>query len=347
MILKGIESMKIIALIVVANLVGSAALVRAQAPPLLSPATAEAQAAQPQAPAPHDVPASPFPAVNPKNFTADSPPLVVVNEFLKTAWGFNDNLSWSVEAIQKTDAPGVARVVVLVANKTQGSKVTRNEFFITPDGKHAISDAVIDFGATPYAERRKTLADQANGPAEGAKSKDFLLVEFSDLLNEKSKEANEAIERLVKEIPQARLVFENLPPDGNKYAFRAAAEGVCVRKAKGDAAFFSYVQAVFDKQKGLTPTTLEPLLSAAVTAAGGDPASVAACADSQAAKDDVNASIALGVAVGISQGAVLVANGRVLPASVVPFETLKQIVAYQAQLDGIAVHMQPTLSTLK
>jgi protein-disulfide isomerase len=338
-ILKGTESMKMIALIAVAGLVSSGVLVQAQAPPQLSPATAEAQAAQPQAPAPHDVPASPFPAVNPKNFTADTPTLAVVNEFLKTAWGFNDNLSWSVEAIQKTDAPGVTRVVVLVANKTQAGKVSRNEFFITPDGKHAISDAVIDFGPTPYAERRKT--------AEGAKGKDFLLVEFADLLNEKSKEANDAIDNLVKEFPQARLVFENLPPDGNKYAFRAAAEGVCVRKAKGDAAFFSYAQAIFDKQKGLTATTLEPILSAAVTAVGGDPASVAACADSQAAKDDVNASIALGASVGVTQGAVLVANGRVLPAAVVPYETLKQIVAYQAQLDGIAVRVQPTLSTLK
>jgi hypothetical protein len=31
----------------------------------------------------------------------------------------------------------------------------------------------------------------------------------------------------------------------------------------------------------------------------------------------------------------------------VPYETLKQIVAYQAQLDGINVQVQPTLSTLK
>lgn len=346
-IVKGIQGMKKITLMVVLAMVGAGVSVRAQAPPQVSPATADAQqAAQPQAPTPHDVPVNPFPPVNPKNFTLDTPTTAVVNDFLKTVWGYNDNLSWSVQAIQKTVAPGVVRVVVFVANKTQPGKVSRNEFFITPDGKHAIADAVIDFGAKPYADRRQMLQDQASGPAEGAAGKDFLIVEFGDLLNSQSKEVHDTVSKLQKDFPQARVVFENLPADGNHFAFRAAAEGVCVRKAKGDAGFFTYAQAVFGKEQGLTSVTLEPALGAAVTAAGADPKSVAACADTQAAKDDVKASIALGEAAGISQSAVLVVNGRVLPAASVPYETLKQVVAYQAQLDGIQVHVQPTLATL-
>lgn len=346
-IVKGIQGMRKFTLIVVLAMVGAGVSVRAQAPPQVSPATADAQqATQPQAPTPHDVPANPFPAVNPKNFTSDTPTTAIVNDFLKTVWGYNDNLSWSVQAIQKTAAAGVVRVVVFVANKTQPGKVTRNEFFITPDGKHAIADAVIDFGAKPYAERRQLIEDQANGPAEGAARKDFLMVEFGDLLNSQSKEVHATVSRLQKEFPQARVVFENLPADGNRFAFRAAAEGVCVRKAKGDAAFFTYAQAVYGKEQGLTSATLEPALSAAVTAAGADPKSVAACADTQTAQDDVKASIALGEAAGINQSAVLVVNGRVLPPASVPYETLKQVIAYQAQLDGIQVHVQPTLTTL-
>ncbi len=346
-IVKGIQGMKKFTLMVVLAMFGAGVSVRAQAPPQESPATAEAeQVTQPQAPTPHDVPVNPFPAVNPKNFTSDTPTLAVVGEFLKTVWGYNDNLSWSVQAIQKTAAPGVVRVVVFVANKTQPGKVSRNEFFITPDGKHAIADAVIDFGAKPYADRRQVMEDQANGPAEGAAGKYFLMVEFGDLLNTQSKEVHDTVSKLQKEFPQARVVFENLPAEGNKFAFRAAAEGVCVRKAKGDAGFFAYAQAVFNKEQGLTAVTLEPALSAAVTAAGADPKSVAACADTQAAQDEVKASIALGEAAGITQSAVLVVDGRVLPPASVPFETLKQVIAYQAQLDGIQVHVQPTLTTL-
>lgn len=340
--------MKKMTWMVVMAMVGAGVVVRAQAPPQMSPATVEAEkATAPQAPTPPAVPANPFPAVNPKNFTSDFPTAAVVSEFLKTVWGYNDNLSWSVQAIQKTVAPGVVRVVVFVANKTQPGKVSRNEFFITPDGKHAIADAVIDFGAKPYADRRQILQEQANGPAEGAAGKDFLLVEFADLLNAQSKDVHETVLKLEKDFPQARVVFENLPASGNPYALRAAAEGVCVRKAKGDAAFYTYAQAVFNKEQGLTAATLDSVLDAAVTAAGGDPKAAAVCADSQAAKDDVKASVALGAAAGVDQSAVVVVNGRVLPAASFPYETIKQVVAYQAQLDGIAVHVQPTLSTLK
>jgi protein-disulfide isomerase len=346
--LKGIQRMKKFGWIAVVVMVGSGMMARAQAPAQVSPATAEAeQVGQPQAPTPNAAPVNPFPPVNPKNFTADSPTPAVVNDFLKTLWGYNDGLTWSVEAIQKTPAAGVVRVVVLIANKAQPGKLGRNVLFITPDGKHAIADAVIDFGSTPYAERRKVLQDQAKGPAVGAAGKDLLVVEFGDLLNARSKDANDAIENLVKDFPEARVVFENLPPNDSPYASHAAAEGVCVREAKGDAAFFTYAQAVFNTQQGLTAATLEPALSAAVTAAGADPKSVLACADSNAAKDDVKASVALGAAVGIDQSGVLVVNGRVLPISSMPYETLKKIVAYQAKLDGITVHVQPTLSTLK
>jgi len=333
--------------IAVLVMVGAAATARAQAPAQVSPATAEAQqASQPQAPAANAVPADPFPPVNLKNFTADSPKTAEVNDFLKTMWGYNENLSWSVEAIQKTQAVGIVRVVVLLANKAQPGKLSRDVFFITPDGKHAIADALIDFGSTPYAERRAILQQSADGPAEGAAGKELLLVEFADLLNARSKDAQDAIQNLVKDFPEARLVFQNLPSD-TVYARHAAAEGLCVRKAKGDAAFFAYAQAVFNAQQGLTPATLEAALGNAVTAAGADPKSVMACSDAQAAKDEVKASADLGERVGIEQSGVLVVNGRVLPLGSVPYETLKQIVAFQAKLDGITVHVQPTLSNLK
>jgi protein-disulfide isomerase len=328
-------------------MVGAAVTMRAQAPAQVSPATQEAQqATQPQAPAANAVPANPFPPVNLKNFTADSPTTAEVNDFLKIMWGYNENLSWSVEGIQNTPAAGVVRVTVFLANKSQPGKLSRDVLYITPDGKHAISDVLIDFGAKPYAERRKTLQEKVDGPAEGAAGKDLLLVEFADLLNARSREAHEEIETLVKDFPEARLVFENLPSD-TVYSRHAAEEGVCVRKAKGDAAFFTYAQAVFTAQQGLTAANLEQGLSGAITAAGADPKSVLACSDSQAAKDEVKASAALAAQVGVEQSGVLVVNGRMLPLGSVPYETLKQIVAFQAKLDGITVHVQPTLTTLK
>jgi len=345
--MAGVKKSVLMAALAMAGM-GVSALAQAPAPPVVSPATAEAQqVAEPQALAPHAAPANPFPPVNPKNFTADSPTTAEVNAFLKETWGYDDNRTWSVAAIQKTAAPGVAGVAVLVAEKSQPGKLGRYEFFVTPDGKHAIAGGVMDFGVHPFAERRALLQQQAKGAAEGAAGTDLLLVEFGDLLNEKAKATHDAIDNLVKDIPQARVVFENLPAQGSAYAFRAAAEGVCVRKAKGDAAFFTYAQAVFDKQKGLTPATLDAALDAAVAAADADPKSVNACAASPETKAEVEASIALGNAAGIEVAPALIVNGRILSPAAVPYDTLKRMVAYQAQLDGVDVHVQPTLTNLK
>jgi protein-disulfide isomerase len=343
---KEAQSMKKLAMMMVA-MVSVGATGWAQTP--ASPATAAAaQTTEPQAPASHSAtPVDPFPPVNLKNFTADSPTTAEVNGFLKTEWGYDDNRIWSVAAIQKTSAPGVARVVVFVTDKTHPDKVSRNEFFITPDGKHAIAGGVIDFGEKPFEQRRDLLQQEANGPAEGAAGKDLLLVEFSDLLNGRSKDAQDVADNLVKDIPQARLVVESFPAEGSPYALRAAADGVCVRKAKGDAAFFAYAQAVYSKQKGLTPTTLQPALDDAIVAAGADVKSVAACAVLPATKADVEASIALAAKAGVDGAPVLVVNGRVLPPTDIPYDALKRIVAYQAQLDGIHVTVQPTLSNMK
>ncbi len=316
--------------------------------PAGSPATAKAtQTASPQAPAANaKAPVDPFPPVNLKNFTAPSPTTAEVNAFLKQAWGFDDNRIWSIAGILKTQAPGVARVVVFAADKAHPDKVSRNEFFVTPDGKHAIAGGVIDFGPTPFAERR-TLMQQADGPAAGAASKDLQIVVFVDLLNGRSKDAQDVANNLVKDIPQARLVVEYLPADGSPYSMHAAAEGVCVHKAKGDAAFFTYSQEFYNRQKGLTATTLQPALDAAVVAAGGDAKSVAACSATPETKAVVEASIALAAKAGLDLAQILVVNGRVLPPVDVPYDTLKRIVAYQAQLDGISVKVQPTLTNLK
>lgn len=334
--------------VLVLALSGAAVAVRAQETEKSKPvpATSAEQVDAPVAPTPHVDVANPFPPVDPKNFTATSPTVAVVNDFLTEVWGANENRIWSVAGIQKTAAPGVSKIIVLLADKTKAGSVSQYAFYVTPDGKHAIADTLIDFGPKPFAERRKMLQDRADGPGEGAKGNELLFVEFGDLLNVKSKETHDTALNLLQEFPQARLVYQVMPPAGRAYAMRAAVEGLCVRKAKGDAAFFTYAQEVYAKQEGLTTSTVEAAFGAAAKAAGADPAAIAACADTQAAKDEVKASMALAADADIQQAPVLVVNGHVLPQSV-PYETLKIIAAFQAKQDGIAVHVQPTLSNLK
>ncbi|HEX4155295.1 MAG TPA: thioredoxin domain-containing protein [Acidobacteriaceae bacterium] len=337
-------------------------MVLSAAVPVMAQAVA-AQTGAPQASAPQaKVPAAPapqknavkapeattFPAVNPKNFTATSPTVGEVNGFLKAIWGFDASRKWEVAAILKTQAPGVAKVVVLISDARQQGKTMQTVFFTTPDGKHAIADNVIDFGPTPFADARKTLQERADGPAQGAKSNDLLLVEFADLQCEHCRDAQEKMGNLAEDFPQARIVFEDYPlTASHPYSREAALDGVCVRKTKGDAAFFSYAQAVYAKQAGLTAESAEETLKAAETAAGADPAAVAACAATPEAKEAIDATIKLGEDLGVYQTPMIDVNGHLLALESIPYETLKRIVAFQAEQDGVKVHLQPTLTTLQ
>lgn len=278
----------------------------------------------------------PFPPVNLKYFTAPSPTVNTVDAFLKALWGYDENRIWRVEAIQKTGAPGVSKVVVFVSSRTPNAKVQTTAFFVTPDGNHVIAgDGVVPFGANPFAPARKMLEEQADGAARGATSKDLLLVEFADLQCPHCKDAQTTMDQLAKDFPNARIVFQSFPLAGvHPFAFKAAAYGYCVEKQKNDA-FFTYASAVFDNQAALTPETGDATLKNAVTKAGLDPGTVDLCAATQAIKDQVNASFLLGEKVGVNQTPMLAVNGRVVPMASVPYETLKKIVVFQEQLDGV------------
>lgn len=289
-----------------------------------------------------------FPAPNPKFFTAATPTVDEVNAFLKQLWGYDENRVWSVMGILKTEVPGVSRVVVFIGDKTQPGKTQRTVFFTMPDGKHAIADTVIDFGATPFADKRKMLQERADGPARGAAGKELLLVEFSDLQCPHCKDAQPVMDQLATDFPQARVVFQNYPlMEIHPFAFEAAAEGLCVRKAKGDEGFFKYAQAVFDAQGGLTAEGAAQVLSNAASKAGADGAAMAVCAKTQATRDAVNASVKTAQELGLESTPTLYVNGQPVPVTNVPYEVLKKIVAFRANQDGVPVTLQPSLKTLK
>jgi protein-disulfide isomerase len=291
-------------------------------------------------------------------FVAASPSLETVNSFLHQVWGYDPNRLWRVMAIVPTPAPGVVKVVALVTDNSPDAKIQQAVFYVTPDGKHAIGDGAtfVNFSATPFAEVRDLLKERANGAYRGAASKDLELVEFADLQCPVCKQDQGIVDQLVKDFPNAHVVFQLLPlVDIHPSAFKAAAYGVCAQK-QGNEAFFKFAAGVFDTQEGLTPTTDDTVLKAAAKRAGLDGDAIAACANTQATKDAVNADLKLADDVGVAQTPTLSVNGRMLPLGI-PYDTLKRVIQFQATLDGVnsgatAATLapkpppQPTLQTL-
>ena len=350
--------MKIIHGLLVASMALSAVVAGAQTGSQPSGAAAAAPPAQQAAPQQPKVPPQPmplrsldqppappaepvFPPVDPKNFTADAPTADTVNAFLKALWGHDPSLVWRVMAIQKTPADGVSKVVVLAAKRGVAGNPQTLIFHVLPDGKHAIADqaGVISFGATPFAELRKTLQDRADGPYRGASSKDLMIVEFADLQCPVCKTGAATMDQLTKDFPNARVVFQPFPlVDKHPFAYKAATYGYCVQTKKDNAAFFVFAEDVFAHQDDLTPEKADQTLKNAVTKAGLDPAAVDACAATPEAKAWVDTSIKLAEEVGIGGVPAVIVNGRPvgLPNAQFTYEMLKNMISFQALQDGVS-----------
>jgi protein-disulfide isomerase len=252
--------------------------------------------------------------------------------------GFDPNGTWQVQAIQKTQLPGINRVVVFVGDKTGKQQPYRFAFLTAPDQKHIIvGDRIIPFGDHPFEEYRTLLQQRANGPYRGSASKDLELVEFADFQCPHCKAAQANMDKLATDFPNARIVFENDPiPSIHPESMLAAEYGACVAKLGGSPAFFQFASAVFEGQEGLATADGATLtLNSAVTKVGLKPADVAACAPTPDIKAGIQASMQLAKDLDISSVPTLSINGRQVPANA-PYDTLKQIVEYQAKGDGIS-----------
>jgi protein-disulfide isomerase len=302
--------------------------------------------AQDQTPAPPAAatPAAPtatapvFPAPDPADFTATAPSKDLVNAFMQANLGFDANSMWQVQAIQNTQIAGMSKVVVFVGDKTGKQQPYRFAFFTTPDQKHiVVGDRIIPFGEHPFTEYRTLLQQKANGPYRGAAAKDLELVEFADFQCPHCKAAQANMDKLVADFPKARIVFQNDPIASiHPQSVKAAEFGYCVSKLGGSTAFFQFAGAVFDGQDGLATADGATLtLNSSITKAGLDPAKITACAETPETKAAVDASIQLSKDLDISTVPTLVINGRQVPATA-PYETLKQIIAFQEKMDGIA-----------
>ena len=314
-------------------------LVQSSAQEQVPPAPAQSQAAPAQPPAAPAPTAPPeFPKPDPANFTASSPTKETVNGFLQASWGYDPNRYWQIEEIAKTEIDGISKVVVYVGDKSGKQKPQALQFFALADGRHIIAgDQILPFGENPFAGFRAELQQRANGPYRGSSSKDLLLVEFADFQCPHCKDAQANMEKLVTDFPKARIVFQNYPLEKiHSEAKRAASYGVCVAKLGGSAAFFQYAGAVFEGQDGLGTSDGATLtLNSAVTKAGLDPAKVSACAATPETQKEIESSVKLAEDINVTQTPMLVVNGRQLPVNQIPYDTLKQIILYQAKMDGV------------
>lgn len=248
-----------------------------------------------------------------------------VNSFMQQTFGYDSSVTWKVASIRPSEAPGLAEVVVVVGN-TQGQQVTT--FYVTQDGKHALVGDMIPFGAKPYEPARAALEKGMNGVAKGPAESKVTIVEFSDLQCPHCKEAQPIIEKLLADEPNAKFILQQYPLPSHNWAAKGAAYADCVGRTNKDA-FWKFVQSVFDAQNDITESNADEKFTELAEKSGVKGADIAACAAKPATKSRVDASVALGGAVGVNSTPTFFVNGRrIANINGMPYEVLKELVEY-------------------
>ena len=255
-----------------------------------------------------------------------------INEFLRHTFGYDQNLKWKVMEIKPAPDPSMAEVSV-VMNTPEGQQALK--LYVTPDQKFAISGEFVPFGVDPYAPMRTLLNEKAKGPARGAAGPSVVIVEFGDLQCPACKRAQPTIEKLMTDVPNAKLIFEQYPlTQLHKWAMTASKYALCVDKQNKDA-FWKFIDTVYqhqDEMQQMTVEQVEPKLKGYAGDAGVNADQVQKCTEDAGIAAQIFSSQQLGLDVGVTGTPTLFIGGRKIGnVGGIPYETLKDITNFQAE----------------
>ncbi|HUR36660.1 MAG TPA: thioredoxin domain-containing protein [Terriglobales bacterium] len=247
-------------------------------------------------------------------------------EFLRRMFGYDPNVTWTIQGISPTDAPGVSHVVAMA---NIGGQPRPFHLYVLPGGKFAAVGDLIPFGADPFAPVREALASKGKGVKRGPATAPVTLVEFSDLQCPFCRSAQPIIDRLVAEVPSAKLIFQPFPLNIHPWAMKAASYAECAARQKPEA-FWTFVNGVYDDQANITDADVDAKLQGIAAAAGVDGAKVSTCAGAPDVYQRIQQSIELGKSVGVGSTPTLFINGRKITGIAdIPYEQLKAMVEFE------------------
>ena len=256
--------------------------------------------------------------------TSSLPTQEDVDAFMKQMVGYSADVSWRVAGIRPTGVSGLAEVLVVITD-SQGSNT--NKFYVTADGKNAVTGDIIPFGPKPFEADRVKLEKGVNGPSRGPAKAAVTIVEFSDLQCPHCKEVVPKIEALLAQEPGAHFIFQNFPLPGHDWAAKAAGYVDCVGRESNDAVW-KFITKTFEQQENINAANVDEKLKAIATESGANADAVSACSEKSDTIARIEASLALGKSVGVNGTPTVFVNGRMVSGAM-PVEAMKQIVDFQ------------------
>jgi len=266
--------------------------------------------------------------------TNTTPPVLLpskeeIDTGLKRTFGYDPAISWTIYDIKPAAIPGLVDVLVSM------NKQNPVHLYVSPDRQYAVAGEIIPFGPNPFAPAREKLK-AADGPTQGAAKPVIEIVEFSDLECPHCKKAAPILDKLVTDFPQVQLTFQQfpLPATLHPWALKAAEYADCAAQ-HDKAAFWKYVDSIFENQGSIAAATADDKLKELATATGLDATKIASCAATPETEARVNKSLQFGQSLDINQTPTVFINGRrVLGIGDIPYDQLKNLVQFEIDHAG-------------
>jgi protein-disulfide isomerase len=263
--------------------------------------------------------------------------------YFKRMFGYNPSIEATVVRIAPSPIHGLSAVTVIFSTPRGQQEGT---WYVSQDLKHAVIGELVPFGVHPFAEVREKLARGAFGPTAGPADAKLLMVEFADLECPACRAAAPVMDRLRKDFPQARFVFQNYPLPQHPWAARAAAFLDCIARRNNQQAF-TFLDSIYTNQREIESAVrktdeagkteidnvaLLGQLSHYAAEAGADSGAIGSCAATPETQGRIIRSEELGKSVDVNQTPTLFINGRRLTGiKEDEYDMVKTLVTYELE----------------
>lgn len=192
---------------------------------------------------------------------------------------------------------------------------TKDEmYYVSKDGRNVIKGDVYDVNQSPFQanlDRLKTDSQPAFGAGAAAPVK---IVVFSDFECPYCKEEGQSLRQNIPAsfADKVRVYVLDFPLESiHPWARTAALAGRCVTR-QDPAKFWDFFDWIYAKQTEVTPENINAKLQDFAKEKGIDGQQLGSCIDTKATEAEVNASIAEGHTLQVSQTPTMFINGRKL-----------------------------------
>jgi protein-disulfide isomerase len=315
-------------MILVAACVGAFVFTACQSQPPPSGSSGQgAPEPKPAAPA-ADKPAAPAPAPAAAPAAA-APDKGQVATLIKRYYGASGEIPPDVDMVVTELKP--SDIGGLYAGKLRLSRGEQSQelgFLLSPDGRWYLQAEAVDLTVDPVAAVVDKIKITEDDPSLGPKDAVVKIVEYSDFQCPFCARADKIVkEEVLKEYgDRVTFVYKQFPLASiHPWAEPASILGLCVRKQKGNDAYWKYHEAVFAAQQEVTAENAKEKLLDLAVKAGANRDAAKACLDAGETKAIVAATIAEAELLGIDSTPTFFINGRKL-AGAQPLSAFKAII---------------------